>query len=91
MLDSGKMPMGGEGFKTGEMQLIRYWIENGRFPSPEAARQEKQANKITPEARDFWSFKKPVAHPAPTVNHTDQVRTPIDALFSVSSKKRAGR
>jgi len=80
MLDSGKMPMGGDGFKTGEMQLIRYWIENGRFPSLEAARQEKQANTLTPEARNFWSFKKPVAQPVPTVRHTDQVRSPIDAF-----------
>jgi hypothetical protein len=60
--------------------LIRYWIERGRFPSLDAARDENQAAKITPESRNFWSFKKPVRATTPLVKNSDQVRTPIDAF-----------
>ncbi len=80
MIDSGKMPLSGEGFEPAETQLIRYWIERGRFPSLEAARDENQAAKISDEARSFWSFKKPVVAPTPTVENSAQVQTPIDAF-----------
>ena len=80
MVDSGKMPMGGEEFGTEQKQLIRYWIENGRFPSLESARDENQAAKITAEARNFWSFRKPVQPAVPELKNAARVRTPIDAF-----------
>lgn len=80
MVDSGKMPMGGEEFGPDQKKLLRYWIENGRFPSLESARDENQAAKITAEARNFWSLKKPVLPPAPAVKDAARLRTPIDAF-----------
>ena len=41
---------------------------------------EREAKKITPEARNWWSFRKPVKPAAPAVKNQDQVRTPIDAF-----------
>ena len=81
MIDSGKMPMSGEGFEPAEKQLIRYWIERGRFPALDAAREENQDAKITEESRNFWSFRKPVEGAVPVLKNTDQVRTPIDAFI----------
>ena len=80
MIDSGKMPMAGK-LTDAEKQLIRTYIEQGRFPSTEAAQQEREAAKITPEAREWWSFRKPVAAAVPSVRHSDQLRTPIDAFI----------
>ena len=79
MIDSGKMPMAGK-LSDADKQLIRTYIEQGRFPSMDAAQQERETAKITPEARNWWSFRKPVAAPVPAVTHPDQVRTPIDAF-----------
>ncbi len=80
MIDSGKMPMAGK-LTDAEKQLIRTYIEQGRFPSMDAAQQEREAAKITPEARNWWSFRKPADSPVPRVQHTDQVKTPIDAFI----------
>src|SRR5579872_1830435 len=80
MIDSGKMPMAGK-LTDADKQLIRTYIEQGRFPSMDAAQQEREAAKITPEARNWWSFRKPADSPVPRVQHTDQVKTPIDAFI----------
>jgi mono/diheme cytochrome c family protein len=79
MIDSGKMPMAGK-LTDADKQLIRTYIEQGRFPSTEAAQQEREAAKITPEARNWWSFRKPVAAAVPSVRHSGQLKTPIDAF-----------
>ena len=79
MIDTGKMPMGGK-LTEADKQLIRAYIEQGRFPSMEAAQQERETAKITPKARNWWSFRKPVDAPVPAVQHRDQVKTPIDAF-----------
>jgi cytochrome c553 len=79
LIDTGKMPMGGK-LTGADKQLIRTYIEQGRFPSMEAAQQEREAAKITPEARNWWSFRKPADSPVPAVKNKDQVKTPIDAF-----------
>ncbi len=79
MIESGKMPVGRE-ISAAEKQLLKAWIENGRFPSKEKLDEERKAARITPEARQFWSFQKPVKAPLPQVAHSDQVVTPIDAF-----------
>ena len=79
MIDSGKMPMAGK-LTDADKQLIRTYIEQGRFPSMDAAQQEREAAKITPEARNWWSFRKPVDFPVPSVAHREQVKTPLDAF-----------
>jgi len=79
MIDSGKMPMAGK-LTDADKQLIRTYIEQGRFPSMDAAQQEREAAKITPEARNWWSFRKPVDSPVPGVKYSEQVKMPIDAF-----------
>ena len=79
MIDSGKMPVGTE-LSAADKQLINAWIVNGRFPSKEKLDEERKAQKITQEAREFWSFQKPVRHTPPQVENADQVITSIDAF-----------
>ncbi len=79
MIDSGKMPVGST-LSAADKQLIKAWIENGRFPTKEKLDESRKAAKITPEARQFWSFQKPVKAPLPQVENADQVITPIDAF-----------
>src|SRR5215510_7975637 len=45
-----------------------------------AAIQAREAAVITPQARNWWAFRKPVKPPVPNVKNKDQVRTPIDAF-----------
>jgi hypothetical protein len=61
MIASDKMPVGGA-LTAAQKQLIRTYIEQGRFPAGEsdAERAAKEAKRITPEARQWWSFVKPV-------------------------------
>jgi hypothetical protein len=79
VIDSGKMPMGGKPLSDDHKRLIRAWIEQGRFPSLDAALDEKRLSLITPEARAFWSFRKPVKPAVPQVKAN--VRTPVDAFL----------
>src|SRR5262249_37744890 len=73
--------MGGK-LTAAQKQLIRTYIEQGRFPQEDmaAAIQAREAAVITPQARNWWSFRKPVKSPVPVVKNKDQVRTPIDAF-----------
>jgi mono/diheme cytochrome c family protein len=87
MIDTGKMPMGGK-LTDADKQLIRTYIEQGRFPSMDAAQQEREAAKITPEARNWWSFRKPADSPVPTVKNKEQVKTPIDAFILAKLETR---
>ncbi|MDX1983819.1 MAG: DUF1553 domain-containing protein [Bryobacteraceae bacterium] len=82
MIESGKMPLGGK-LSGPQQQAIKAYIEHGRFPLQEisAAEQTREAMLVTPEARNWWSFRKPVKHAVPTVKNTKQVRTPIDAFI----------
>jgi hypothetical protein len=88
MIESGKMPVGGQPLTTAQKRLIFAWIEQGRFPSLNAALDEKRASLITPEARQFWSFRKPVKAAVPTVKNAAAVRTPIDAFLLAELEKK---
>jgi hypothetical protein len=68
MIESGKMPVGGE-LSAAEKQLIKAWITNGVFPSREKLDENRKADLITPEAREFWSFQKPVKRAPPEVKN----------------------
>lgn len=65
-IESGKMPMGGK-LSNAQKQLIKAYIEFGRFPVQDfaAAEQARESAKITPEARQWWSFQIPVKPQAP--------------------------
>jgi hypothetical protein len=82
MVENDQMPQGGK-LTAGEKQLIRSYIELGRFPAAsdtESATLAREAAKITPERRQWWSFRKPVKATPPVVKNKDEVRTPIDAF-----------
>jgi hypothetical protein len=81
MIETDKMPMGGK-LSEANKQLIKTYIEQGRFPQAEmdAAQQAREAAILTPKARNWWSFRKLAKAPTPAVKNKDQVRTPIDAF-----------
>lgn len=87
-LETGKMPLSGEPFKPEEMRVIRAWIEQGRFPSMDAALDEKRAAVITDEARNHWAFQPPDKTSPPTLNDAARVRTPIDAFLLAELERK---
>ena len=84
MIETDQMPQGGK-LTVAEKQLIKSYIQYGRFPqaAPEtqAAIEAREAAKITPQERNWWSFKKPVKPAVPAVKDTAAVWTPIDAFI----------
>jgi hypothetical protein len=83
MVEGGQMPQGGK-LNDAEKQLIRTYIEQGRFPvqAPETAADmlKKDEARITPAERQWWSFRKPVKPAVPAASNKDQANTPIDAF-----------
>ena len=83
LIETGQMPQGGK-LTAAEKQLIKSYIQYGRFPQAttetEAAARAREAAKVTQKDREWWSFRKPVKSPVPSVAGKDQVRTPIDAF-----------
>src|SRR5580765_5719627 len=63
LIETEKMPQGGK-LTTAEKQLIKSYIQYGRFPQAtaetEAAARAREAAKITQKDRKWWSFQKPV-------------------------------
>src|SRR5437868_1551626 len=92
LIESDKMPLGGK-LTVAEKQLIKSYIQYGRFPAApaetEAAMRAREAARITPQDRNWWSFRKPVKSAIPVVANKDQVRTPIDA-FILAQLERKG-
>jgi hypothetical protein len=80
MIELDKMPMGGK-LSAADKQSIKAYIEQGRFPAMNTAELDRQSQKITPEARAWWSFRKPVKPTEPAITNGDQVRTPIDKFI----------
>jgi cytochrome c553 len=84
MVESGQMPQGGK-LMPGDKQLLRTYIEQGRFPTAQVAEtdpdlRKKDEARITAEQRNWWSFRTPVKPPVPPVANKDQVSNPIDAF-----------
>ncbi len=89
-VSSGAMPPRGAGepLTESDIRTLRQWIDKGNFADaapPEAQRSDRpftkaEAPDITSKDREFWSFRKPVAAPAPKVKAGARVRTPIDAF-----------
>ena len=65
------MPQGGK-LTAAEKQLIKSYIQYGRFPQAtaetEAALRAKEAARITDKDRNWWSFRKPVKPAVPAVS-----------------------
>ncbi|HYZ84726.1 MAG TPA: PSD1 and planctomycete cytochrome C domain-containing protein, partial [Bryobacteraceae bacterium] len=91
MIDTGQMPMGGK-LSQADKQLLFAYIQQGRFPafeaSQEAAQMQREKARITPEARNWWAFRKPVKHSEPVVKAKDQLRTPIDSFILAKLEER---
>src|SRR4051812_23393187 len=87
LIETDKMPVGGK-LSEGDKQLLKAYIEQGRFPAMEAAQLEREAQKITPEARNWWAFRKPVKPQPPKVKTRDRIRTPIDAFIAAKLEEK---
>src|SRR5437016_7376633 len=91
LIENDQMPQGGK-LTTAEKQLIKSYIQYGRFPAAsaetEAAIRAREAAKITAEDRNWWSFRKPVKPPVPAVANKADVRTPIDAFVLAKLEPR---
>ena len=84
LIETGQMPQGGK-LTAAEKQLIKSYIQYGRFPQAtaetEAAARAREAAKITPEGpRTGGRSASRSSPPVPSVAAKDQVRTPIDAF-----------
>src|ERR1700730_16909632 len=70
LIENDTMPQGGK-LTTAEKQLIKSYIQYGRFPAATAetaaAIQAREAAKVTAQDRNWWSFVKPVKSPVPPV------------------------
>jgi mono/diheme cytochrome c family protein len=89
LIESGRMPMGGK-LTPGEKQLIRAYIEQGRFPAvaDEAELEARDKAKIKAADRQWWSFRRPVKPAVPAVKNAAEVRTPIDAFVLAKLEAR---
>jgi len=91
MIEGDQMPLGGK-LNAADKQLIRTYIEQGRFPAQAAESEadilKKEMARITPENRNWWSFKTPVMPAVPAVSNKDQVRTPIDSFVLAELEKK---
>src|SRR5438093_2205766 len=68
LIENDTMPQGGK-LTVAEKQLIKSYIQYGRFPvappETEEAIRAKELAKITPAERNWWSFRKPAKSPVP--------------------------
>src|SRR5882724_8473891 len=73
LIDNDQMPQGGK-LSGADKQLIKSYIQYGRFPAPtaetEAAIRAREAARITAKDRNWWSFRKPVKSAVPAVTNT---------------------
>jgi len=91
LIENGQMPQGGK-LTVAEKQLIKSYIQYGRFPAAaaetDAAAQAREAARISPQERNWWSFRKPVKSAPPAATNQSQVRTPIDAFILARLEQR---
>ena len=88
-------PGSGKAVDEAELRVIREWIDRGNFAesvdnsSADRPFTPMEAPPVTEEQRRFWSFRKPVAAPAPKVRAAGRVRTPIDS-FALAKLEEKG-
>ncbi len=92
MIESDRMPMGGK-LSNADKQAIKAYIEQGRFPKEQmdAAEAAREAARITPEARQWWSFQRPVKKAVAGVPADAALRTHIDAFVEAKLKEKTWR
>ncbi len=89
------MPMDGAKLTDEQVSAIKNWIEQGAAwdnagvaPAPESAPPAIEDAPISPEARRYWAFQKPVRRPAPSVRNVSWNRHPIDAFLMKAMEER---
>ena len=91
LIESGQMPQGGK-LTEAEKQLVRTYIEQGRFPTSapesEADLRKKDEARITQKDRSWWAFQKPVKSVVPNVASKDQATTEIDRFILAKLESR---
>lgn len=81
MMVAGEMPPEGEKQPTQkQIDLIRRWIAAG-LPADEQITDEAPGAFLSDEDRKHWAFQKLVRFEQPTVEHVEQVLTPVDAFL----------
>jgi hypothetical protein len=92
LIENDTMPQGGK-LSPADKQLLRTYIEQGRFPAEVDAKklEARDLAKIKPKDREWWSFKHPVKAAPPAVKHKDQVRTPIDSFVLAKLEEKNWR
>jgi len=78
---SGEMPPSTVKVKPEELAILERWVADGAptaRPEPESI---PPGLGITPEEREWWSFRPLVRPPLPTVGHPDLVAQPIDTFL----------
>ena len=78
---SGEMPPGPKRLSAREVAILARWIDSGaRTIRPEPATLSDEGS-FTDEDRHHWAFQS-IRRPAlPVVEHSDQLRSPIDAFL----------
>src|SRR5215469_327965 len=91
LIESGQMPQGGQ-LTNGDKQLIRTYIEQGRFPTTEPETEadmwKKDEARITEKDRSWWAFQKPVKPVVPDVNTKDEANSEIDRFILAKLESR---
>jgi Protein of unknown function (DUF1549)/Protein of unknown function (DUF1553)/Planctomycete cytochrome C len=81
MPPEGELPL-----TPAQIEVVRRWIATGAPSSDGAAASPAElAAEVSAEVstadRDYWAFRKPVAHQPPAVSNMERVRTPVDAFL----------
>lgn len=75
-----------------QVDLLRRWLASGAktVGEKEAPLEDTEiTSRVTAEDRQFWSFRTPTRPAVPIVQHTDRVRTPIDAFLLAKLEAQA--
>ena len=87
MIESGEMPPPKEmpRVSADELAVLTAWVNAGAVGPKKPIRDAL----VSEEDRQFWSFKRPVKAPVPSVKAVDRVRSPVDA-FILQKLENAG-
>lgn len=78
---AGEMPPGDAKVSADERAVLERWVAQGASTARPETESLPPGLGITPEERDFWSFRR-VSRPAvPELAGKERVRTPVDAFL----------
>ncbi len=79
MIKSGEMPPPKEEPRVSaeQLEILTAWVNAGA-PGPKKPIRDSLVSDVD---RQFWSFKRPVKAPVPTVQAANRVRTPVDSFL----------